>query len=138
MSHREHLQQQKLEHMKSIFGAMALGDADATVSHYTQDYAVEFPYPVERGLFRVEGRDAVRDFLATNFEIFRFELEIEVVHPSADPDLLILEYQGRGRALTTGKPYDNRYVGFWWFRNELVCATREYYDMGVATEALTP
>ena len=127
-----------LERLKSVFAAMARGDADAAVAHYTTDYVLEFPYPVERDAFRVEGRETVRDYLAKSFETFRFELEIEVVHPSADPDLLILEYNGRGRVLTTRKPYDNRYMGFWWFRDGLVCRTREYYDPGVAAEALRP
>lgn len=127
-----------LEVLKSAFAAMARGDADGAVAHYTADYVIEFPYPVVRGAFKVEGRDTVRDYLAAAFQVFRFELEIDVVHPSGDPDLLIAEYHGRGRALTTGKPYDNRYVGFWWFRDGAICRTREYYDQGVATEALTP
>ena len=127
-----------LEVLRQTFAAMARGDADGAVAHYTEDYSIEFPYPVARGLFRVEGRETVRDYLAAAFQVFRFELTLDVVHPSSDPDLLIAEYHGRGRALATGKPYDNRYVGFWWFRGEAICRTREYYDQGVATEALTP
>lgn len=139
-----------LEILESAFAAMARGDAVATVAHYTSDYTIEFPYPVSRsapaapsapgtvGAFRVEGRDTVRDYLAAAFRVFRFELTIDVVHPTADPDLLIAEYHGRGHALTTGKPYDNRYVGFWWFRGGAVCRTREYFDQGVADAALIP
>ena len=133
-----------LDVLKSAFAAMARGDAVGAVAHYTPDYVIEFPYPVARGApvfrgpFQVAGRDTVRDYLAAAFQVFRFELEIDVLHPSGDPDLLIAEYHGRGRALTTGKPYNNRYVGFWWFRDGAVCRTREYYDQGVATEALTP
>lgn len=127
-----------LDLLKTVFAHMARGDAAAAVAHYTPDYVIEFPYPVSRGPFKVEGRDTVRVYLAAAFQVFRFELEIDVVHPSSDPDLLIAEYHGRGRALTTGKPYDNRYVGFWWFRGDAICRTREYYDQGVATEALTP
>jgi uncharacterized protein len=137
-----------LNTLTSAFAAMARGDADATVAHYTPDYTIEFPYPVGRsapvgptagvGAFRVAGRETVRDYLAAAFRIFRFELTIDVVHPSADPDLLIAEYHGRGRALATGKPYDNRYVGFWWFRDGTACRTREYFDQGVADEALKP
>ena len=86
------------------------------------------------------GRDRleVRDYLAAAFCVFRFELTIDVVHPSSDPDLLIAEYHGRGRALATSRPYDNRYVGFWWFRGDAICRTREYYDQGVADAALAP
>ncbi len=127
-----------LEVLQRVFAHMAKGDAAAAVAHYTPDYVIEFPYPVARGAFRVEGRDTVRDYLSRAFEVFRFELAIDVVHPSSDPDLLIAEYHGRGRALTTGKPYDNRYVGFWWFRGDAICRTREYYDQGVADRALAP
>jgi ketosteroid isomerase-like protein len=127
-----------LEILEETFAAMAQGDADGAVAHYTADYSIEFPYPVIRGPFKVEGRETVRDYLAQAFQVFRFVLTIEVVHPASDPDLVIAEYSGRGRALATGKPYDNRYVGFWWFRGDAICRTREYYDQGVATEALTP
>jgi ketosteroid isomerase-like protein len=127
-----------LEVLKRVFAHMAKGDAAAAVAHYTPDYVIEFPYPVARGPFKVEGRDTVRDYLSRAFQVFRFELEIDVVHPSSDPDLLIAEYHGRGRALSTGRPYDNRYVGFWWFRGDAICRTREYYDQGVADAALVP
>lgn len=127
-----------LDVLKQTFAAMARGDAHGAVAHYTEDYSIEFPYPVSRGAFKVEGRETVREYLTAAFRVFRFELTIDVVHPSSDPDLLIAEYHGRGRALTTGKPYDNRYVGFWWFRGDAICRTREYYDQGVAAEALTP
>lgn len=126
-----------LETLKRAFAAMARGDADGAVAFYTPDYVIEFPYPVERGAFKVEGRETVRAYLAKAFQVFRFELTIEVVHPTSDPDLLILEYSGRGRALPTGKPYDNRYVGFWWFRDGAICRTREYYDQKVADAALS-
>ena len=124
--------------LKAVFAHMARGDAAAAVALYTSDYVIEFPYPVARGAFKVEGRDTVRDYLTAAFQVFRFELEIDVIHPSTDPDLLIAEYHGRGRALSTDKPYHNCYVGFWWFRGDAICRTREYYDQGVATEALTP
>jgi len=127
-----------LDVLLRTFEAMARGDAEGAVAHYTDDYRIEFPYPVVRGEFEVVGRNVVRDYLAAAFQVFRFELTIDVIHPARDPDLLIAEYHGRGRALTTGKPYDNRYVGFWWFRGGAICRTREYYDQGVATVALTP
>lgn len=127
-----------LDVLKQTFAAMARGDADGAVARYTDDYVIEFPYPVVRGAFKVEGRETVRAYLARAFQIFRFELTIDVVHPASDPDLLIAEYHGRGRALTTGKPYDNRYVGFWWFRGDSICRTREYFDQGVADVALAP
>lgn len=128
----------RVDVLKRVFAHMAKGDAAAAVEHYTADYSIEFPYPVSRGASRVEGRDTVRAYLDRAFAVFRFELEIDVVHPSSDPDLLIAEYHGRGRALATGKAYDNRYVGFWWFRGDAICRTREYYDQGVADEALRP
>lgn len=127
-----------LDVLKTVFGHMARGDVVAAVAHYTPDYVLELPYPVSRGALKVEGRDSVRDYLIAAFQTVRFALEIEIVHPTSDPDLVIAEYHGRGQALPTGKPYNNRYVGFWWFRGDAICRTREYYDQGVATEALTP
>jgi len=130
--------QENLEQLKHVFDAMARRDVDAIVAQYTDDYVLELPFPISRGDFRLEGRETVRRFLDTTFDRVQFTLEIDATYPSLDPNLLIAEYHGRGQNLETGKPYNNRYIGLWWFRDTLVCRTREFLDPEVVAEASTP
>lgn len=143
--------QANLERLSLCFEAIGRGDVDALVAHYTEDYVLELPFAVSppgaesgaetvagepRPIRRIEGREAVRTYLRGALERFRFALRLDVVHPSADPDLLIVEYHARGEHRPSGGAYANRYVGFWWFRDERVRRTREYYDPRAAAEAI--
>ena len=61
--------QSNLEVLRSVFNAM--GDADAVVSHYTDDYVMELPYAHPENLDRTEGKEAVRERLVGAFQVFR-------------------------------------------------------------------
>ena len=114
--------------LESCFRAIASGDADAIVEHYASDYALELPYRSTGDVFRVEGREATREYLREIFRTRRFELRISEVHPTLDPDLVIAEYTSEGVTLPERRPTRNVYVGFWWFRDGKVRRTREYYN----------
>ncbi len=124
------------EILLSVFGAM--GDADAVVAHYTDDYVLELPYSHPENPDRIEGREAVRARLVNAFKLFRFSLHLTDVHPCADPDLLVAEYISRGEVIPTGRNYTNRYIGLWRFRDDRVCFTREYYNPEISRAALAP
>ncbi|MCY4195168.1 MAG: nuclear transport factor 2 family protein [bacterium] len=128
--------QSNLEILQSVFDAM--GDADAVVAHYTDDYVLDLPYARADGPDRTQGKEAVRQRLAGAFRVFRFALEITEVYPCADPDLLIAEYVSEGEVISTGRRYSNRYIGLWRFRDGKVCFTREYYNPETARVAMAP
>ena len=119
---------QNIAVLKKCFATIAAGDADALVEHYTDDYVLELPYASIDGATKYDGRDAVRARLRAVFRVLHLDLTITKVHAAADPDLVIAEYESAGTSLPTGEPSSNRYVGFWWFRNGLVCRTREYFN----------
>ena len=52
--------------------------------------------------------------------------------------MLLAEYTSTGHVTTTGKPYENRYVGVVRFRDGLICEQREYYNPLPAIRALSP
>ncbi|MEE2665167.1 MAG: nuclear transport factor 2 family protein [Myxococcota bacterium] len=114
--------------LKECFAIIGTGDADALVEHYTDDYVLELPYATADGTTRYEGRDVVRARLRAVFRVLHLDLSITATHPAADPDLVIAEYTSSGTSQPTGELSSNRYVGFWWFRNGLVCRTREYFN----------
>ena len=128
--------QSNLEVLQSVFDSM--GDADAVVAHYTDDYVMELPYAHPDGPDLTEGKEAVRERLVGAFKVFRFSLQITEVYPCVDPDLLIAEYVSEGEVIPTGRSYSNRYIGLWRFRNGKVCFTREYLNPETAKAALAP
>ena len=127
---------QNLQVLQSVFDAM--GDADAVVAHYTDDYVMDLPYARPDGSDRTEGKAAVRERLEQAFKVFRFTLHIDGVYSCDDPNLLIAEYTSEGEVIPTGRRYSNRYIGLWRFRDGKVCFTREYYNPETARIALAP
>ncbi|WP_419923618.1 nuclear transport factor 2 family protein [Candidatus Poriferisocius sp.] len=128
--------QSNLEILRSVFDAM--GDADAVVAHYTDDYVLELPYFRPEGPDRVEGKEVVRERLVQAFKILSFTLHITEVYPCTDPDLVIAEYTSQGEVLPAGRHYSNRYIGLWRFRDGKVCFTREYLNPEIIRAALAP
>lgn len=122
--------------LQSVFDAM--GDADAVVAHYTDDYVLELPYAHPDKPDRTEGKEVVRERLVQAFKMFSFTLHITEVYPCTDPDLLIAEYTSQGEVIPTGRRYSNRYIGLWRFRDGKVCFTREYLNPEAAKAALAP
>lgn len=121
--------------VRAAFAAIAEGDADRMLESYHPDVVLELPYGDPPGK-RIEGKQAVRDYLAAAFQIFAMELTITEVYPTEDPDVLVLEYESTGSIRTTGVPYANRYVGIYRFRDGQVASVREYYDPRPAAIAL--
>jgi hypothetical protein len=132
----ESVRERNVRVLEACFAAIAAGDADRLVAHYTDDYELEFPYRSPDATYTVRGRDAVRVHLAQAFERVELALSLTALHPAADPDLIVAEYRAEGRLRASGAPYRNRYVGLWWFRDGRVCRTREYYDPVAAAAAL--
>ena len=124
------------EILQSVFDSM--GDADAVVAHYTDDYVMELPYAYPDKPDRTEGKEAVRQRLVGAFKVFRFTLHITEAYPCVDPDLLIAEYTSEGEVIPSGRRYSNRYIGLWRFRDGKVCFTREYLNPEAAKAALEP
>jgi ketosteroid isomerase-like protein len=122
--------------LRECFAAISAGDVERLLERYTDDCVLEFPYRTREGDFAVRGREQVRAYLARALANVSFELVLTALHPAADPDLLVAEYRAEGRLRANGRPYRNRYVGFWWFRDARVRRTREYYDPIAAAEAL--
>jgi ketosteroid isomerase-like protein len=60
-----------------------------------------------------------------------------VVHVSHDNKVVILEYEVHGKALTTSKAYDNRFVSVITLKNRKIVHWRDYMDSLAAWTALS-
>jgi ketosteroid isomerase-like protein len=119
---------QAIETVESCFAAIAALDTDRLLAHYTEGYVLELPYFKPGEPFVVEGREAVRPFLVATLAKQRMNLTIQGSHWIEAEQLLIAEYVCAGEFLDDGEPYDNDYVGYWYFDGDLICRIREYYN----------
>jgi uncharacterized protein len=103
------------------------------------DLVVETPFaPV--GMRRYESREAWLTYYRTagagllvQFEGFK-EL---ATHQSADPEVLLVEYEINGRVIATGVRASVQCIAVLRVRDGLIAHWREYQDIPAITEALT-
>ena len=120
--------EQATEIIERCFAAIADLDAERLLSHYTEDYVLELPYYLPDEPFVAEGREAVRPFLVSLLGIQRMFITLHGTHWIESEQLMIAEYTSTGEFLDNGEPYQNRYVGYWYFEGERVRRLREYYN----------
>jgi ketosteroid isomerase-like protein len=95
----------------------------------SEDFVMEFPYARPGMQPRIEGRAAVAAYLSTVGDGIAVDsLADIVVHETTDTDVVILEFTGRGRALKTGEPYENRYISVIRTRHGRVVHWKDYWN----------
>ena len=115
-------------------------DMDRVNSVWAEDAVQEMPY-APRGVdfpARVEGREAlIRQYAGwpDNARNPDYTSELRFL-PSADPDLVIIEYRGVTEIVPTNRIYDQRYIGVFQIDEDgKIALFREYFDPTVFVEA---
>lgn len=128
--------QRNLDTVRAAFAGVTAADAERQLANYTDDAVLELPYhdpPVV-----LDGKATILRRLSRSFETFKMAITITEVHECVDPDELIIEFLSDGHMATTGKPYANRYIGVFRFRDGKIAAQREFFNPKISDEALTP
>jgi ketosteroid isomerase-like protein len=125
--------------VEKAFGLISSGRSAEVGSLISEDLYFELPYGPGAKALEVRGREA---FLALNAKTWpafsRFALSLNTVHPLLDPNKLIVEYTSDGEIIATEKPYRNRYVGIFGFRDGEICEWHEFHNPEVPAEAFRP
>ena len=115
-------------------------DMDRVNAVWAEDAVQEMPY-APRGVdfpTRVEGREAlIRQYAGwpDNAHNPDYTSELRFL-PSADPDLVIVEYRGVTEIVPTDRTYDQRYIGVFQIDEDgKIALFREYFDPTVFVEA---
>ena len=125
------------------FSAMlrnALADAlapDATtfLDMLAEDGVMEFPFAPPGMTTRLEGRAALGAHLKMLGGIVAFEaMGAPVVHRASD--VFVLEFEGRGRGLKTGKPYAQSYVSVIRVEGGRITQYRDYWNPLVVLDTM--
>ena len=112
----------------------ALGDrldpaADNFIAMMSEDFVMEFPYARPGMQPRIEGRDAVVAYLMTvagNVSVDT--VDNVVVHQTADPEVVIVEFEAHGRAPKVDEPYDQRYISVIRARGGRMIHYKDYWN----------
>jgi ketosteroid isomerase-like protein len=112
----------------------ALGDrvdqnAKSFIELMADDFVMEFPYARPGMPLRVEGREAVLVHLMKVGQGVTVDSASGlVVHETQDPEVVILEFDGHGRSLRTGEPYEQRYISVIRARGGKMVHFKDYWN----------
>lgn len=117
---------------RDLFDQLSTGITDGRFADlarlYSEDTVVEHPTAVPRP-GRLEGRDAVHDrFVSGLGQTLRLKRHDVTIHDTADPDVIVAEYQYTAEARKTGRTTEAANIQVLRARDGLLTHTRDYHD----------
>ena len=90
------------------------------------DVVAEFPFAPEGAPTRIEGREALFDYLRGYPDVIDVrEIPAVRIYPTDDENVAIADWSVSGSVVTNGNPYEMRYATFATFRDGLIVNYRE-------------
>ena len=110
-------------------GLAGLVDGDHFFALLAEDVVVEYVVSVPGYPRRVEGRGAVADLYRGYGDVMLLHSADELaVHRDPGTSVVVLEYAVHGRAVHTGRAYDNHFVSVLTVKDRKVTHWRDYLD----------
>jgi uncharacterized protein len=95
----------------------------------TEDAVMEFPYHLPTTPAQLVGKsEIVRFFSGFGDFLVLDETRLIAAHETANPSVGILEYEGKGKATKTGRPYLQKYITVLTFRDGLISHWKDYWN----------
>ncbi|MEU7611540.1 nuclear transport factor 2 family protein [Micromonospora sp. NPDC049204] len=113
-------------------------DIDTFVALMAPDGYIEWPYRPPGVPARLRGRAEIRRHLtetAGTFVTFD-EYRNVVLHETADPEVVIVEYEAYGNLVVTGQPFEQTVIAVIRVRNGQILSYRDYLNPLPLVEAL--
>jgi hypothetical protein len=113
---------------------------DELIDYFADDAVMELLFAPSTMPKRYEGREEILGFQRFVRDAFsEFGMELDAVHQTTDPRVVIAEHHGDGVVAANGRPYRNRYITRFEFDVAgRVVLWREYYDAGAVVKAFRP
>jgi ketosteroid isomerase-like protein len=119
-------------------GLADLVDGDHYFDTIAADAVIEFRYRFAAWPIKVVGRDALVALYAGYGEgMVLHGAGALVVNLSQTPGVVILEYEVQGKAVRSGKLYENRFISVVTIEDRKIVGWRDYMDSLAAMSALT-
>ena len=116
--------------VEQVLRAGREADVDAFVRLMADDGYIEWPYRPPGVPARVRGRAEIRRHLVAAAEgLIRFaEYRDVVMHETADPEVIIVEYEAYGTVVRTRAPFRQTVIAVFRVRDGQVVSYRDYLD----------
>jgi uncharacterized protein len=123
------------EHLRLV----SAGRIQEWVDLFAPDGILEFPYAPANVPRRLQGHDELLAYMSHFPETFDVKFVGLSFHDTTDPGLAIAEFRSSGRAVTTGKPYEQTCISVV-YTDDRGRITRyvDFWNPLVAMEALAP
>lgn len=95
----------------------------------TEDAIMEFPYHLPTTPTQLVGKQEIVKYFAGvgNLMIFD-EFRLAAAHQTINPDVAVLEYEGTGKAVQTGRSYQQKYITVLTFRDGRISHWKDYWN----------
>ncbi|MEQ0561850.1 nuclear transport factor 2 family protein [Amycolatopsis sp. NEAU-NG30] len=104
---------------------------------WAEDGVLEFPFAGPGYPRRVEGRDAIREYLRGYPDLLDVrEVTAKTVHRTVDPAVVVAEFTLAGVAVATQRPYELAYIAVITVENGEIRHYRDYWSPAAAAEIL--
>jgi uncharacterized protein len=119
------------ETVERFLAVAAHGTPDEMADVYAEDSVIEMPFGPQPGVsLRFEGREGP-DGHRARFANFLPAIEVTgidliALHETADPEVVIVEYDYHAVAKPTGRSFTNRYIMVVQVRDGLITYSRDY------------
>lgn len=120
--------------LRDALGDRLAPEATTLLDMVADDVVFEFPYAPPGGVSRLDGRAALAAYLAGVASLIAIDtLVTTAVHPSTDPEVVVIEFAATGRGTATDAPYDQSYISVIRTRDGRIVHYRDYWNSIAAT-----
>jgi ketosteroid isomerase-like protein len=125
---------------REVVEAVMRGIADEAWSDlhvwYADDAVIDYPFGLPQPS-RLEGIDAIRDYFAGASKLpVRLRARDMVVHQTADPEVVIAEWDYDGLVKTTGRAFQVSNIQVSRVRDGKIVTSRDYHNHAAMAEAM--
>jgi uncharacterized protein len=119
-------------------GLDGLVDGDHFFDFFAEDAVTEYVVTVPNYPKRVEGRAALAELYRGYGDTIRLHNSDDLRrYHDKEQNVVILEYSGHGKLVSTGAPYDNRFISVITLKDRKIVYWRDYLDTLAVVHALS-
>ncbi|MCS7477747.1 nuclear transport factor 2 family protein [Umezawaea endophytica] len=124
------------ETFRRLLDLLLAKDMTAVADLWAENGTAEFPFAEGASPKRLDGREAVRAYLAGYPDLMDVRaIPTVTVHHTLEPDTIVVEFTADGLTVSTGEPYRLRYITVITTRDGLITDYRDYWNPVAAAEA---
>jgi uncharacterized protein len=110
MNTKEQIRTLAQQAFKNHLEYLSSGRITEWVDLFTDNGVLEFPYGPAGFPTHVEGKQELYAYMKNFPEHFKVQFENLHFHATEEPTLVIAEFTSNGHAVSTGKPYNQKYI----------------------------